>query len=151
MFFGLVLLVVVGTTMWVGVDASKRDWGGGFGTATWVVGCIVLWIVMFPIYLVKRGGAPLKDGPASPYALSAPPDAMYRECPYCKEAMRRDAEICPHCRQPSAPWRFHEGRWWFRPSEQDAWLWLNEPTGEWHEASITPAQVPDRVAPSARP
>jgi hypothetical protein len=149
MFFALVLLVVVGTTIWVGVDASKRDWGGGFGTATWVVGCIVLWIVMFPIYLVKRGGAPLKDAPPGPYVLSPPPDAMYRECPHCKEGMRRDAKICPHCREPSAPWRFHEGLWWFRDSEQDAWQWLDEHTGEWHtgewvpcEGSAVPAEAP---------
>jgi Short C-terminal domain len=24
--------------------------------------------------------------------------AMYRECPHCKEPMRRDATVCPHCR-----------------------------------------------------
>jgi predicted amidophosphoribosyltransferase len=27
-----------------------------------------------------------------------------RECPACKEKMRRDASICPHCRTPSQPW-----------------------------------------------
>jgi hypothetical protein len=136
--FGLlILLVVVGTTIWVGVDASKRDWRGGSGTATWVIGCILLWIVVFPMYLVKRGGAPLKGAPAGPTVLS-PPDAAYRECPHCKEPMRRDAEYCPHCRQPSTPWRYHEGRWWFRESEQDAWQWLDERTNEW----VGPAAPP---------
>jgi hypothetical protein len=24
--------------------------------------------------------------------------AMYRECPNCREQMRRDAKMCPHCR-----------------------------------------------------
>jgi hypothetical protein len=144
MSFGLfILLVVVATTIWVGVDASKRDWRGGSGTATWVIGCILLWIVAFPMYLVKRGSAPLQDAPAGANALS-PQRAMYRECLHCKEAIRRDAEICPHCRQPSTPWRFYEGRWWFRVSEQHAWQWLDEHTGEWvgHEPSPAPAQAP---------
>jgi hypothetical protein len=150
MSFGLlILLVVVGTTIWVGVDASKRDWrgasgSGGSSTATWVLGCILLWIVVFPMYLVKRGRAPIRNAPAGPNALSPPPGAMYRECPHCKESMRRDAEICPHCRQPSTPWRLHEGRWWFRGSERDTWQWLDEHTGEWvgHEASAAPMQAP---------
>jgi hypothetical protein len=28
---------------------------------------------------------------------------MYRECPHCKEDMRRDASVCPHCRLRSTP------------------------------------------------
>ncbi len=150
MLVSLILLAVVGTTIWVGVDASKRDWRGGSGTATWVVGCILLWIVFFPIYLVKRGRAPLKDAPAGTNALSPPPGPMYRECPYCKEAMRRDAEICPHCRQPSTPWRFYEGRWWVRDSEQEAWQWLDEATGEWvpHETPAFPAEARSGSGPS---
>lgn len=138
MSFGLlVLLVVVGTTIWVGVDASKRDWSGGSGTGTWVVGCILLWAIVFPVYLFKRGKAPLKDAPAHPAALS-PPGAMYRECPHCKEHMRRDAGLCPHCRQPSTPWRFHEGRWWYRVSEQEPWQLLDERSGVWAPLASTP-------------
>jgi hypothetical protein len=142
-FASLIVLVVVGTTIWVGLDASKRDWRGGSGTATWVVGCILLWIVIFPIYIVKRGRAPLKDAPVDLYALSPPPVTMYRDCPHCREGMRRDAEICPRCRHPSTPWRFYEGRWWFRGSEQDGWEWLDERTGEWvgSEAAAAPAEV----------
>jgi len=26
---------------------------------------------------------------------------LYRECPHCKERMRRDAHVCPHCRYES--------------------------------------------------
>ena len=146
MSFGvLVLLVVVGTTIWVGLDSSRRDWGDrGSGTAGWVVGCLLLWIVVFPVYLSKRNKAPLKDAPtfaAGPAALS-PHGGMYRECPHCKEPMRRDADTCPHCRRPSTPWRFHEGRWWYRASDDDGWQWLNEPTGEWVpiDAAATPAE-----------
>ena len=28
----------------------------------------------------------------------------HRECPHCKEPMRRDAAVCPHCRHESAAW-----------------------------------------------
>jgi hypothetical protein len=148
MSFGLlVLLIVVGTTIWVGVDASKRDWsaGGGSGansTAGWVIACLLLWILFFPMYLVKRGRAPLKDAPACPAASPSPPDAMYRECPYCKEPMRRDAAICPHCREPSTAWRLHDGRWWFRASSEDAWQWLDERSGSWVPLEAAPVGTP---------
>jgi hypothetical protein len=29
------------------------------------------------------------------------PSRLYRECPHCKERMRRDAHVCPHCRRES--------------------------------------------------
>jgi hypothetical protein len=59
----LVLLVIVGTTVWMGMDASGRDFSDNkFARATWqwVVGGLGLWIVAFPAYLVCRGRAPLK-------------------------------------------------------------------------------------------
>jgi hypothetical protein len=37
-------------------------------------------------------------------ALEASPrvrSRLYRECPHCKERMRRDAHVCPHCRYES--------------------------------------------------
>ena len=149
MSFGLlVILVVVGTTIWVGVDASKRDWGEGMGTAGWVIFCTLLWIVGFPVYLAKRGKAPLKGAlSASPSGgLPAPspessPEAQvaYRECPHCREPMRRDAEICPHCREHSTAWRFHEGRWWFRASEAEPWRWLDEAHGTWIALEAAPS------------
>ena len=130
----LILLVVVGTTIWVGLDASKRDWKsvggtGGNSTATWVVGCILLWIFVFPLYLAKRGKAPFKTLAAT--AATQAPAQVHRQCPHCKEAMLRDNHACPHCRQSSTPWQFHEGRWWFRSSEQAPWQWLDEGAGVW--------------------
>src|SRR3954471_23454205 len=46
---GLIILVVVGTSIWVMVDATSRglSW-------TWGLGCLALWIVAFPMYLVER-------------------------------------------------------------------------------------------------
>ena len=62
--FDIFVLLVVGTTIWLGVDASRRDWSdSGFAKSTtqWVIGSLLLWIVVFPVYLAKRGSAPLKS------------------------------------------------------------------------------------------
>jgi glutaredoxin len=58
-------------------------------------------------------------------------DATSRECPHCKEAMRRDASVCPHCQRDSEPWTFHDGRWWMK--NERGWVWLDEPKQEWRE------------------
>src|SRR5688500_2766340 len=59
----LVLLVIAGSTAWLAVDASKRDWtGNGFArnVPSWVVGSLLLWVVIFPLYVfVHRKKAPL--------------------------------------------------------------------------------------------
>lgn len=52
-----------------------------------------------------------------------------RECPHCKEAMRRDASVCPHCQRNSEPWIFHENRWWVKRESGD--YFLDEKTGNW--------------------
>jgi hypothetical protein len=75
----LVLLVVLGTTIWVGVDASSKDFSRSSfarSTVVWVIGCLALWILVFPIYLVQRGKVPSKRGPRpSSTAGWAPPSA----------------------------------------------------------------------------
>lgn len=56
-------LVILGTAVWVGVDANSRDWTGtpvADRTWKWVLGTLVLWVIVFPIYLMKRGDAPRK-------------------------------------------------------------------------------------------
>lgn len=79
---GLVLIVVFATAMWVGADASsmhQRMMGeriGGINAFLWFMLCIVLWIVAFPSYLVKRADAQramsgLAGLPAPPFP--APP------------------------------------------------------------------------------
>jgi hypothetical protein len=55
-----VILLVIGTSVWVGFDSRSRDWShSSFADKPWqwVVGCLLLWIVVFPMYLVKRGQA----------------------------------------------------------------------------------------------
>jgi uncharacterized membrane protein YdcZ (DUF606 family) len=64
-FQSLMLLVVLGSTIWVGTDANKRDFSGSsFASETWhwVLGTLGLWFVVFPLYLAKRGHVPLKRG-----------------------------------------------------------------------------------------
>src|SRR5487761_1930575 len=60
--FALMFLVVIGTTIWVGIDASNLGMrhgrlGGGFldmGPAGWVFACLLFWIIAFPCYLAAR-------------------------------------------------------------------------------------------------
>ena len=58
--FGLFvgLTFVVSTSYWVGTDhrAMDREYGrsGETSTTFWVVGCLLVWIVVFPCYLVYR-------------------------------------------------------------------------------------------------
>ena len=35
--------------------------------------------------------------------LDVPPDPMIGECPYCKEEIRLDAMVCPHCQREVTP------------------------------------------------
>ena len=56
-------IVVLTTTVWVGVDASSRDLSKipiADKTWKWVLGSLLLWIIIFPVYLMKRSEAPRK-------------------------------------------------------------------------------------------
>ena len=56
-FQAIMFFVVIGSAIWVGIDASHRDFSGSsFASKTWhwVVGILLLWIVVFPIYLFQR-------------------------------------------------------------------------------------------------
>jgi hypothetical protein len=111
----MVLLVVLGSAVWVRFDASGRDWSSdrfANSPAKWVIGCLLLWLVVFPAYLIKRGRA-LRKGVsgaaprtqfsppvafASPVASVAPPGpASYRPCPDCAEDVRIEARKCRFC------------------------------------------------------
>ena len=169
-FQAIMFFVVIGSAIWVGIDASHRDFSGsGFASKTWhwVVGILLLWIVVFPIYLFQRGKAAEKGVVATGNVAPLPQPEMYRTCPHCKEPMRRDAGVCPHCRNHSAAWTLHGGYWWFRANEQDGWQWLDEPNGRWlkhgfpspppasdpktEESPAAPGGADSTVSPPARP
>ena len=74
---------------------------------------------------------------------------MYRECLHCKEQMRRDASVCPHCRMESKAWTLHEGTWW-STSDDGSQYYLDEEANQWrlHEAVDTPAdELPEVISP----
>ena len=58
---------------------------------------------------------------------------IFRECPACRELIRRDADACPRCTADVTPWRLHDGFWWKR--DGDEWLWLDESTKRWGRAA----------------
>lgn len=58
-FYGLFF----GSIVWMGLDARKRDFSSSkFASKTWqwVVGALLVWIIVFPVYLFKRQNAPLR-------------------------------------------------------------------------------------------
>lgn len=101
---------------------------GAGGIALFLAGC----------FLAKQPKAGVSPAPSA---------AAVRECPYCKEDMRRDASTCPHCRKDSPAWVFNDGLWWAHAPD-GGWLLLDEPTGTWHAykppAETAPAQNSER-------
>ena len=153
--YPLGLFIVIGTAIWVGSDARRRDWRNDrFATKTayWVLGSLLLWIIVFPIYLSHRAHVPLKNegsrkqrnppsnaiasvGTEEPRTLIASPStapslvSVSRECPHCTKAMARDASTCPHCQKESRAWVCSDGVWWFE--NEGGWFWLNELSRTW--------------------
>ena len=53
----VILIVVIGTSIWVGIDAANIGAGKvGTGPVGWCLFCLLLWIIGFPVYLAKRSG-----------------------------------------------------------------------------------------------
>ncbi len=57
----IVALIVIGSTIWVVVDSKKNQiptYGEAYtlntGALTWFIGCVLLWICAFPLYLYRR-------------------------------------------------------------------------------------------------
>ena len=54
-------IVIATTTLWVWADARGRDWSGddlANRPWKWIVGSLCLWMLVFPLYLVRRRRAP---------------------------------------------------------------------------------------------
>jgi rRNA maturation endonuclease Nob1 len=77
-----VLIIVVVTSIWVGVDVRRRRRAGETKDAawSWVAGSLLLWIVVFPLYVWSR----TRPGPQ-------------KRCPACAEPVRLAANLCKHC------------------------------------------------------
>ena len=106
MLFWLLLLIVVGTTIWVGFDSavnrvsmsSKSYYSSGTWLA-WVLLCLLLWIVGFPLYLVRRSRTMRASGTDSAPA----DDDATRKCPYCAENIKAQAVVCRYCGRDVEP------------------------------------------------
>ena len=77
----LAYLVVLGTAIWAGIDASQLGarrgvLGGGFldmGPVAWFFAVWLLWIIAFPCYLVARPRlVAVRDAAAYPQIAAAP-------------------------------------------------------------------------------
>ena len=64
-----------------------------------------------------------------PLAAVDTPSATHRECPHCKEPMRRDASVCPHCQRDSEAWTLNDNAWWVK--RDGVWNRYVEDTGDW--------------------
>jgi RNA polymerase subunit RPABC4/transcription elongation factor Spt4 len=85
--------------------------------------------------------------------LSAVPQpALYRECPNCKEQMRRDATVCPHCRKETKAWVLDGNTWWSESTR--GWHWYDVANNQWLPGSgpgLAPAEaVGTRECPSCK-
>jgi hypothetical protein len=54
----LIIFMIVSTSIWVYVDAQQREWSqSSFANRPWkwLLGSLLLWILVFPLYLTQRG------------------------------------------------------------------------------------------------
>ena len=106
-------LCVLGSSIWVGVDAARLGvrrggLGGGFvdmGAFGWFLACLLFWIVSFPVYLatrpryVSRGQQaqePVYPDPPYPNRFGMPSDAPFTtRATGSDEPWQRDAPVAP--------------------------------------------------------
>jgi hypothetical protein len=131
----ILILVVAVLPIFVAYKiTSGKGRGGGLGI---LLGVLLGWIgVIITLFLSnKREEAEVRAA----IEVARQRQAMYRECPHCKEQMRRDASTCPHCQRDSRAWEQREGHWWSQ-TQAGEWFWLDEQAGEWKPASVPPAE-----------
>ena len=111
-----------------------------------MVGIFLGWIGVIIVALLPPGSPMTLEELEKKRAVSSPEwyekkrgelfaARIHRQCPFCKEDMRRDASVCPHCRHESQPWTLHEGNWWVKADGN--WHRLDEIENKW-----VPAETP---------
>ena len=123
------MLVVIGTTIWVGIDANNLGVRRGrlagsaldMSIASWVVCCLLLWIVAFPCYLVVRSKYQAMQGGHASYGntvfaanaqIGPHPSAgvMSNLAPY---AVHQPLPGATYATPPAPPQLSPDGRWWW--------------------------------------
>jgi len=96
----IVWIVLLATCIWVVIDAKsigvKKGMLKGFfdlGPWGWFWVCVLLWIIGFPAYLIKRGEyIKLASGNASPEVATGG-----KFCSKCGTKLQGDAGFCSKC------------------------------------------------------
>lgn len=131
-------------TIWDRVDISNRiEDAGEFAGALARVGWGLNLALAGSVSLALAGVALFNTRPREFMAATQSKSFMYRECPYCKEEMRRDATVCPHCRLETAAWELSPDGYWWRPNTVGVLEWLDESTGTWRPIELprSPSQA----------
>jgi hypothetical protein len=139
-------VVVAAIILWIvpifvghGIGKPRRRSGAAYGLFLGWLGVVIL--VLLPTLpeistaeqlarLERRRGQLRPEYIATERArLRAALATATRECPFCKEKMRRDASVCRHCRHDSEAWIYEDGQWRARSGKM--WFALVESRGEW--------------------
>ncbi len=87
----LFILLVIGTTIWATVEAvniQRYKYQGYCGGFFVFLGCALLWIVFFPLYLIRRGAIINGTAEVRPeYENDPPPLVLSRQNPAAPSSM----------------------------------------------------------------
>jgi hypothetical protein len=107
------LIIVIASAAWVYVDAKAIGVRKGLidgmfniGAGAWCAATLLLWIVVFPAYLIKRGAlktavAAQAGAGATQVATLAAQGAMF--CTKCGANIISDAKFCTGCGTGASP------------------------------------------------
>jgi hypothetical protein len=142
----IVILIWVGVFWVLPIVLASNIWTnkGGSGGAGFALGFFLGWIGVLIAAIATPSRALSTTG------VGVPPKGAVRECPHCKESMRRDASVCPHCQRESVAWQLHQGHWWFR-QEDGTQFYLDERNNQWIRFPTVPSapeSAPSEVASS---
>jgi hypothetical protein len=118
--FTFMAILVIGTTIWATFDAranqvstsGSQPYSFNTGALAWFVGCLLLWIVVFPCYLVRRSHtlqerATPRQVAATPPAIAASQtsgpigSAAVMYCQDCGQQLPRPSVFCSRCGKPT--------------------------------------------------